>query len=126
MTQLNSENLFEYLVRLAEAKRSADNELLFKLIVLNNTPGVIHGFTSRITQHDGLLQSISSKLRGKHVFFAGSLLMKTDIEVVLESGGYSLKNTGYIPDLDKKLAVHGLLGMMFKQMKQQRFTLLDL
>jgi len=126
MTQLNHETLFGYLVRLAEAKRREDYELLFKLIVLNTAPDIIHGFPSRTIQHDGLLHSISPNLRGRDVFFAGELSMKTNINVVLEPGGYSLENTGYVHDLEQTVAVHGLLGTILNQIQQKRFKLLPL
>lgn len=126
MPILSPENLGGYLTRLFDAKKANDNELLFKLLVLNQAPTEIHGFMSRVAPHKKFLAIISHQLKGEDVYFAGDLsVYKKDI-FQLNHRGASLVETGYKQDLEHSVAVHSLLGIIFSQIEDNRFTLSEL
>lgn len=120
MLEITTQNLTEYLIRLNEAAKVKDEELLLKLIILNSNPNIFHGDLCRTTNHADILRKISPGLKGKHVYFAGDLNgTGVENEFKLESGGYSIAPTGYETYVEGKIdVVHALLGRMFNQIEK--------
>lgn len=129
MLEVTPQNLFDYLIRLNEAAKANDDELLLKLIILNTNRNIFFGDLSRITDHAGILRIISPELKGKHVYFAGDLSgTRAENQFDLQPGGLSLADTGYKTYVEGRLdAVHGLMGIMFSQIeKTNEFKLKEL
>lgn len=122
MSEITPQNLTEYLIRLNDAAKANDSELLLKLIILHTKPNIFYGEMSRITNHAGILKRISPNLKGNNVYFAGDLIgTKVNNKFELQPGGFSLTDTGYETFVESRiLVVHGLMEVLFGQIDRSK------
>jgi hypothetical protein len=123
MTVLNHEELLANLNLLLRDDKKSDHEFLYKLLVLNSNPGEIHGFRTRTLEHVDFLRDLNPSLNGRNVYFAGDIAIYKNQIAELCRGGSSLERTGYCFTTDNYYAVHGLLGLMFKEISQSGYSL---